>query len=161
MIIMPRRRSSFKILLLWMAKAWDEIKIKNLRIVLKLRRQIVKGQLNFRAAQSKEEERPIMLHNKTHLGKVARCHARFLRTNKMKLKSISCEQKEQKKKEVDHLIKKEEEIPKSTIAMSNRIQIMVCSNSTFEKLLRLSNNQLIEINSALLKKQVLLASATT
>lgn len=89
---MLRRQSSSMTHLGWRTKPWDEITITNLTTVPKLRRWIAKEQLNFRAAQSKEEERPISLHNKPHLEKVATCHKRFLNTNKMKLKSISCEQ---------------------------------------------------------------------
>jgi len=76
-------------------KPQDEIKINYLKIILqivpKLRRWIVKEQLNFPAAQSKEEGRPTSLNNK-HLVKAATCHERFHKTIKMKLKSILCEQ---------------------------------------------------------------------
>ena len=91
MIIISRRRSSSSILLSWVGKPWDEIMNKNLTAIKKLRRWIAKEQLNFRAAQSKEEERPISLHNNLHLAKAAKLHRRFLNTNKMKLKSISYE----------------------------------------------------------------------
>lgn len=91
MIIMSRHQSSSMTHLGWRTKPWDEITTKNLRTVPKSREWIAREQLNFRAAQSKEEERPISLHNKMHLAKVATCHKRFLNTNKMKLKSTSCE----------------------------------------------------------------------
>ena len=64
-------------------KPQDEIKINYLKIVPKLRRWIVKEPLNFPAAQSKEEERPISLNNR-HLEKAVTCHERILKTIKMK-----------------------------------------------------------------------------
>ena len=76
-------------------KPQDEIKINYLKIIRKtvpeLRRWIVKEPLNFPAAQSKEEERPISLNNR-HLEKAVTCHERILKTIKMKSKSILCEQ---------------------------------------------------------------------
>lgn len=115
MIIMLRRQDSSMTHLGQRTKPQDEIKINYLKIIRKtvpeLRRWIVKEPLNFPAAQSKEEERPISLNNR-HLEKVVTCHERFLKTIKMKSKSILCEQNKLRKKAVVLQTKKEEELPK-------------------------------------------------